>query len=122
MKNHAIQFGQLDELVAELKPGQVVRVVILDISESISSQIPDLRRVSVGVHSRTINAEGHILACYLPVASLQLFNGRREGDPTWQPPPARGLGQGRVPQGTSHHLPGTSRGRKRFCRPPRRRD
>jgi hypothetical protein len=27
---------------------------------------------------------GHILACYLPVASIQLFNGRREGDPTWQ--------------------------------------
>lgn len=27
---------------------------------------------------------GQILACNLPVASIQLFNGRREGDPTWQ--------------------------------------
>lgn len=84
MKNHIIQFGQLEELVAELKPGNIVRVVILDISKSVSRQMPDLRQVSVGVHIRIINADGHILACYLPLASIQLFNGRREDDPTWQ--------------------------------------
>jgi hypothetical protein len=33
---------------------------------------------------RAINDAGQILACYLLVASIQLFNGRREGDPTWQ--------------------------------------
>ncbi|MCZ7673792.1 MAG: hypothetical protein M5U34_45080 [Chloroflexi bacterium] len=33
---------------------------------------------------RAINNAGQILACYLPVASIELFNGRREGDPTWQ--------------------------------------
>lgn len=84
MKNHIIQFGQLEELVAELKPDNIVRVVILDISEGVSSQIPDLRRVKVGVHIRTISTNEHILACYLPVATIQLFNGRREDDPTWQ--------------------------------------
>ena len=84
MKNHVIQFGQLEELVAELKPEQVVRVVILDISKGISAQIPDLRQVSVGVHIRTLSIAGHILACYLPVAVLHLLSGRHEGDPTWQ--------------------------------------
>jgi hypothetical protein len=54
MKNHVIQFGQLEELVAELKPEQIARVVILDISKGFSSQIPDLRQVSVGVHIRTV--------------------------------------------------------------------
>jgi hypothetical protein len=33
---------------------------------------------------RAINEAGHILACYLPVARLQLYNGRRAGDPTWE--------------------------------------
>ena len=84
MKNHIIQFDKLDELVAELNQSNLVRVVTLDISESVSSQIPGLRQVSVGVHVRTIHEDGHILACYLPVAMIQLFNGRREGDPTWQ--------------------------------------
>ena len=84
MKNHSIQFGRLEELVAELKPDNIVRVVILDISEGVSSQIPDLRRVKVGVHIRTISTNEHILACYLLVAAIQLFNGRREDDPTWQ--------------------------------------
>jgi hypothetical protein len=84
MKNHIIQFGQLEELVAELQPGQVVRVVTLDISKGVSSQIPDLRQVSVGVHIRTISTDGHMLACYLPVAVLQLLGGCREDDPTWQ--------------------------------------
>jgi hypothetical protein len=38
----------------------------------------------VGVHIRTINADGHVLACYLPLAAIQLFNGRRQTTPTWQ--------------------------------------
>ena len=85
MTKQVIQFGQLEEFMAEpFVPGQVVRVVVLEISEGVSAQIPDLRQVSVGVHVRTINGDGHILACYLPVATVQLYNGRREGDPTWQ--------------------------------------
>ena len=84
MKNHMIQFGRLEELVAELGSGNTVRVVALDITESVSAQIPGLRTAGIGVHVRAINDAGQILACYLPVASIQLFNGRREGDPTWQ--------------------------------------
>lgn len=80
-----LQFGKLEEFVQEdLHHGNVVRVVALDITESVSSQIPGLRMAGIGVHVRAINNAGQILACYLPVASIELFNGRREGDPTWQ--------------------------------------
>ena len=85
-----LQFGKLEEFVQEdLHHGHVVRVVALDITESVSSQIPGLRTAGIGVHVRAINDAGQILACYLPVASIQLnnsqlSNGRREGDPTWQ--------------------------------------
>ena len=85
MTKQVVQFGQLEEFVAEpFVPGQVVRVVVLEISEGVSAQIPDLRQVSVGVHIRTINGDGHVLACYLPVATVQLYSGRRENDPVWQ--------------------------------------
>ena len=81
----ALQFGKLEEFIQEdLHHDNVVRVVALDITESVSSQIPGLRMAGIGVHVRAINDTGQILACYLPVASIQLFNGRREGDPTWQ--------------------------------------
>ena len=81
----ALQFGKLEEFIQEdLHQGNVVRVVTLDVTESVSSQIPGLRMAGVGVHVRAINDTGQILACYLPVANIQLFNGRREGDPTWQ--------------------------------------
>lgn len=80
-----LQFGKLEEFIQEaLHHGNVVRVVALDITESVSSQIPGLRMAGIGVHVRAINDTGQILACYLPVASIQLFNGRRENDPTWQ--------------------------------------
>jgi hypothetical protein len=80
-----IQFARLEEFVEEDSGvGNVVRVVALEITESVSSQIPGLRNVGIGVHVRAINDEGHILACYLPVGRMQLYNGRREGDPTWQ--------------------------------------
>src|SRR5690606_623650 len=85
MSHPVIQFSRLEEFVAE-PPGRdsVVRVVTLETVESVASQLPGLRRVGIGVHVRTINPEGHILACYLPVARIELYNGRREGDPTWQ--------------------------------------
>jgi hypothetical protein len=84
MTKQVIQFGQLEEFMAEpFVPDQVVRIV-LEISEGVSAQISDLRQVSEGVHIRTISRDGHILACYLPVATVQLYNGRREGDPTWK--------------------------------------
>lgn len=80
-----IQLARLEEFVQEeLHGGNLVRVVVLDVTDSVSSQIPALRTAGVGVHVRAINDDGHILACYLPVASIQLFNGRRAGDPTWQ--------------------------------------
>jgi hypothetical protein len=85
MPANVIQLARLEELVEEeLHEGNLVRVVVLDITESASAEIPGLRTASVGVHVRAINDVGHVLACYLPVASIQLFNGRREGDPTWQ--------------------------------------
>jgi hypothetical protein len=80
-----LQFGKLEEFVQEyLHHGNVVRVVALDITESVSSQIPGLRMAGIGVHVRAINDDGQILACYLPVARIQLYNGRNEGDPTWR--------------------------------------
>ena len=80
-----IQLARLEEFIQEeLHEGNLVRVVALDVTESVSSQIPALRTAGVGVHVRSINNDGHILACYLLVASIQLFNGRRACDPTWQ--------------------------------------
>jgi hypothetical protein len=85
MSSKVIQLARLEEFVEEdLRTGDLVRVVVLDVTESVSSQIPSLRTAGVGVHVRAITEAGHILACYLPVASIQLFNGRRQGDPTWQ--------------------------------------
>lgn len=85
MNAKIIQFGQLEELLAEpFSPGQVMRVVILETSETLSAKIPSWRLVHIGVHVRSINDSGHILACYLPIAKLELFNGRRENDPAWQ--------------------------------------
>ncbi|MFQ5401718.1 MAG: hypothetical protein ACE5E7_19230 [Anaerolineae bacterium] len=80
-----LQFGKLEEFVQEdLHHGNIVRVVALGLTESVSAQIPGLRMASIGVHVRAMNDAGQILACYLPVARIQLYNGRREGDPTWQ--------------------------------------
>lgn len=85
MNQKVIQFGQLEELLTEpFASGQVVRVVVLETSESLARQIPGWRMVHIGVDVRSINESGHILACHLPVAALELFNGRRENDPTWQ--------------------------------------
>lgn len=72
MSVHVIQFSQLEAFAAEA-PSNVVRVTTLDITESVSSQLPGLRLAAIGVHVRTINDRGHILACYLPLASLELY-------------------------------------------------
>ncbi len=71
MPAHVIQFARLEEFITEELPN-TIRVTALDITESTSSQIPGLRLAGIGVHVRTINAEGHVLACYLPVASVQI--------------------------------------------------
>lgn len=85
MNAKIIQFGQLEELLTKpFTPGQVMRVVLLETSESMSSKIPGWRLVHIGVHIRTINESSHVLACHLPVAALELLNGRRKNDPTWQ--------------------------------------
>jgi hypothetical protein len=46
--------------------------------------VPGLRTAAVGVHVRAFNDQGHILACCLPVARIQLYYGRREADRTWR--------------------------------------
>lgn len=85
MNQKVIQFGQLEELLTEpFAPDQVVRVVNLETSESLAREIPGWRLVHIGVHVRTIDKSGHILACHLLVAELELFNGRREHDLMWQ--------------------------------------
>lgn len=82
MSSQIIQFAWLEEFVAEEPPG-TVRVVVLDVTESASSKILGLRLASIGVHVRTINGEGHILACCLPVASVQIYEAvPRDSDPT----------------------------------------
>ncbi|MCP4426857.1 MAG: hypothetical protein GY803_20405 [Chloroflexi bacterium] len=82
---HVIQFETLEAFVAEdLVKGGIVRVVALNITEGRSAAIPELRMVTIGVHARAINADGHLLACYLPITRIQLYNGRRESDPAWQ--------------------------------------
>lgn len=85
MNSKVVQFGQLEELLTEpFAPDQVVRIVVLETSESMSSKVPGWRLVHIGVHIRTINESSYVLACHLPVATLELFNGRRENDPGWQ--------------------------------------
>ena len=85
MNSKVIQFGRLEEMLTEpFTPDQIVRVVVLETSESMSAKIAGWRLVHIGVHIRTINESSHVLACQLPVATLELFNGRRENDPGWQ--------------------------------------
>jgi hypothetical protein len=82
---HVIQFETLEAFVAEdLGQDGIVRVAALNITEGRSAAIPDLRVVAIGIHARAINADGHLLACYLPITRIQLYNGRRESDPAWQ--------------------------------------
>ncbi len=84
MPAHVIQFARLEELLTEELPN-VVRVTALDVTESTSSRIPGLRLAGIGVHVRTLNAEGHILACHLPVASVQIYEAvPRDADPIRQ--------------------------------------
>lgn len=72
MSVHVIQFSRLGAFAAEAL-SNIVRVTTLDITESASSQLPGLRLAAIGVHVRTINDQGHILACYLPVASVEIY-------------------------------------------------
>jgi hypothetical protein len=84
MSVHVIQFARLEELLAEELPN-VARVTALDVTESTSSRIPGLRLAGIGVHVRTLNTEGHILACYLPVAAVEVYEAvPRDSDPTRQ--------------------------------------
>ncbi|MCI0398396.1 MAG: hypothetical protein L0332_34300 [Chloroflexi bacterium] len=83
MQPYLIQFNDLDDLAAEIPAGHVVRVTALDITEATFDGVAELRIAGIGVHIRAISPEGHLLACYLPVARLQVF-GRppRPDDPT----------------------------------------
>lgn len=68
-----IQYGRLEELIADIQPQQVIRVIPLDITEA-EFNIPGLRVAAIGVHVRTITPNHHILSCYLPVASVQAYD------------------------------------------------
>jgi hypothetical protein len=82
MANHIIQFPDLDEFVSELPADHIVRVVALDVTEGTYDKVAELRIAGIGVHVRAINKDGHIMACYLPVARMQIFGRRpRKGDP-----------------------------------------
>jgi hypothetical protein len=48
----------------------LIRVVVLDVTESVSGRIPGQRRPNSGLLS--------------PVAHIHSYNGRRDGDPNWQ--------------------------------------
>lgn len=74
-----IQFGTLDDLIAELHSGDIVRVVPLDITTGTFSEVPGLRVGEVGVHIRAIatnqtSGQPHILSCYLPLGAFQIYN------------------------------------------------
>lgn len=81
---HLIQFLNLEDLVAELPAGHVVRVNALDITEATFDR-GELRVAGIGVHVRTINSENHLLSCYLPVAVMQLFGRRPQPDDPDEP-------------------------------------
>ena len=74
-----IQFGNLDDLIAELHSGDIVRVVPLDITTGTFSEVPGLRVGEVGVHIRAITSNAttnqqQILSCYLPLCAFQVYN------------------------------------------------
>jgi hypothetical protein len=68
-----IQYGRLENLVTDVQHGQIIRVTTLEMTEG-EFNIPGLRVAAIGVHVRTINHSGHILACYLPVAKVQVYD------------------------------------------------
>ncbi len=78
-----IHFGDLEDLVAELETGQVVRVEVLDITEG-SNRKYGIRLAGIGVHVRAFNGNGHILACYLPVKRLQMVGMRPVNDQEYE--------------------------------------
>ena len=68
-----IHFGDLDEMLNELQPGQTVRVAVLDVTEQTFKKY-GFRKASLGVHVRAFAGE-HILSCYIPVTALQIVGG-----------------------------------------------
>ena len=76
-----IQFTELEKMLDELSHC-TVRVQVLELSKPLSSQM-SLRQVTVGVHIRAVS-NGQRRGCHLQVGQIDLFNGRREGDPLWQ--------------------------------------
>ncbi len=67
-----IHFADLDEMLAELSDGQIVRVSVLDVTEGTAEKY-GIRLASIGVHVRAFNDDGHVLSCYIPVKRLQVI-------------------------------------------------
>ncbi len=63
-----IQFVELDELLAELPKGHVVRVEVLHIIEGVSKE--GISQVGIGVHVRAFAPDdsNHVLVCYICMA------------------------------------------------------
>lgn len=72
-----VQFMNLDEMVAELTPGQVVRVESLEIMRGVSKQ--GISVAELGVHVRAFNDDGHVLSCCLPIRQTQMICGKPLG-------------------------------------------
>ncbi len=70
-----IQFTQFEDFINELSPQQIVRIEVLGTVEATAS-IHNVARIGLGVHLRTLDEEGNILACYLRTGSYQEVNGR----------------------------------------------
>jgi len=76
-----IHFGDLGEMIGELLDGHTVRVEVLDVTEGVSKDY-GIRQAGIGVHVRAFADEPEIvLACYVPVARLQMMSGAVLSDP-----------------------------------------
>ena len=80
-----IHFVDLDELLAELEEGHVVRVVAMEMQLSAASQ-HGIYLSGIGVHVRAICWSddmapyiGHTLSCYIPTKHFQMVAGKPMG-------------------------------------------
>jgi len=89
-----IQFSDLAELCEELpachttchevrrqrEVADVVRVAVLKTTAGLDKRL-GIRLVGIGVHVRAFDAEGHILACYVPAAMVRMMGDTCLDDP-----------------------------------------
>jgi hypothetical protein len=64
MSRATIQFTQLEHLLKEVSPGEMLRVHVLEQSKTTSSHGLTHKEISIGLCVRTITAAGDLLAWY----------------------------------------------------------